>query len=112
MVPSNNLKGINIIKATNILTAKSPKDNVTHGIPVEKKDKKKNKNVSIVDPKIEEVIGATNHFFFLNLSKIWTSSNWATRKADPEPMAILTEIKSAKCDENKSVKLTPNIKPI
>ena len=33
-VPINNLKGINIIKATNILTAKSPKDNVNHGIPV------------------------------------------------------------------------------
>ena len=34
MVPSNNLKGINIIKATNIFTTKSPKDNVNHGTPV------------------------------------------------------------------------------
>jgi hypothetical protein len=33
-VPSNNLKGINITKATNILTARSPKDKVTQGTPV------------------------------------------------------------------------------
>ena len=33
-VPNNNLNGINIAKATNILTAKSPRDKVTHGIPV------------------------------------------------------------------------------
>ena len=33
-MPNNNLKGINIIKATIILTTKSPKDSVTHGIPV------------------------------------------------------------------------------
>jgi hypothetical protein len=33
-VPNNNLKGININKATKILTAKSPKDKVTQGIPV------------------------------------------------------------------------------
>ena len=33
-VPINNLNGINIIKATNILTAKSPKERVIQGIPV------------------------------------------------------------------------------
>ena len=63
-MPSNNLKGINITRATNILTAKSPKDNVTQGIPVAKKDIEKNKKVSTVDPINEEVKGATNHFFF------------------------------------------------
>ena len=61
---------------------------------------------------MEEVSGAINQSFFLSLSKIWTSSNWATKKADPEPMAILTEIKSEKFVENKSVKLTPIMKPI
>ena len=34
MDDNSNLKGININKATNTLTAKSPKDKVTHGIPV------------------------------------------------------------------------------
>ena len=34
MVPRSNLKGINIIKATSILTAKSPADSVNQGIPV------------------------------------------------------------------------------
>ena len=33
-VPNNNLNGINIIKATNILTVKSPKERVIQGIPV------------------------------------------------------------------------------
>ena len=33
-VDNSNLKGISINNATNILTAKSPKDKVTHGIPV------------------------------------------------------------------------------
>ena len=33
-VPSNNLKGINITRATNIFTARSPNDKVTQGIPV------------------------------------------------------------------------------
>ena len=59
--------------------------------------------MSTVDPINEEVKGATNHFFFLNLSKICTSNNCATIKAVPDPMAILIEIKSAKLVENKSV---------
>ena len=44
----------------------------------------------------DDVKGATNHFFFLNLSKICTSNNCAPRNAVPDPIAILTEIKSAK----------------
>ena len=57
-------------------------------------DKYENKNVSTIEPINEDVNGATNHFFILNWSKIWTSSNWAIIKAVPEPIAILTEIKS------------------
>ena len=56
--------------------------------------------------------GATNQLFFLSLSKICTSINCATKKAVPEPIAILTEIKSVKFVENKRVKLTPIAKPI
>ena len=56
--------------------------------------------------------GATNQLFFLNLSKICTSINCATKKAVPDPIAILTEIKSVKLVENKRVKLTPIAKPI
>ena len=33
-IPSNNLKGMSIIKATKIFTTKSTKDNVIQGIPV------------------------------------------------------------------------------
>ena len=60
----------------------------------------------------DDVKGATNHFFFLNLSKICTSNNCATINAVPDPMAILTEIKSAKFVENKNVKVIPIIKPV
>ena len=70
MLPSNNLKGINIIKATNIFTVKSPKDNVNQGMPVAQKDIEKNKKVSTVDPINDEVKGAINHFFLRNLSNI------------------------------------------
>ena len=34
MAPNNSLNGISINNATNTLTVKSPKDKVTHGIPV------------------------------------------------------------------------------
>ena len=53
----------------------------------------KNKNVSITDPTNEDVRGAINQAFLLSLSKILTSINCATRKAIPEPKAILIEIK-------------------
>ena len=58
------------------------------------KDIEKNKRVSTKEPKIDEAKGATNHLFFLNLSNICISSNWAIKNADPEPTAILNEIKS------------------
>ena len=35
----------------------------------------KNKKVSTIDPTKDDVNGATNHFFFLNWSKIFTSNN-------------------------------------
>ena len=38
--------------------------------------------------------GATNHIFFLSLSKICTSTNCAKRNATPDAKAILIEIKS------------------
>ena len=66
----------------------------------------KNKKVSSVEANIDDVNGAIYHFFFLSLSKIFTSNNCATKKAVPEPIAILIEIKSAKFVENKSVRLT------
>ena len=60
----------------------------------------------------DDVKGATNHLFFLNWSKIWTSNSWATIKAVPDPIAILIEIKSAKFVENIKVKVIPIKKPI
>ena len=72
----------------------------------------KNRKVSIVEPIKDDVKGAINHFFFLNLSKICTSINWATIKAVPEPIAILIEIKSVKFVENKTVKQIPIANPI
>ena len=29
-----------------------------------------------------------NHLFFLSLSNTWTSKSWATKNADPDPIAI------------------------
>ena len=45
---------------------RSPKASDTQGIPVPKKEIEKNKKVSIIDPQIEEVTGATNHLLNLN----------------------------------------------
>ena len=59
----------------------------------------KNKKVSIVEPSVEDVKGATYHIFFLNLSKTCTSINWATKNAVPDPMAILIEIRFEKLVE-------------
>ena len=72
---------------------------------------KKNKKVSIVDPIKDEAKGAINHWCLLSLSKTWTSKIWATKKAVPEPKAILIEMKSAKSVENKTVKLIPMKNP-
>ena len=85
---------MSIAKATNSLTPKSPKERVIHGIPVPANDIEKNKKVSTTEPKIDDANGATNHLFFLNLSNIWISNICAIKKADPEPIAILKEIKS------------------
>lgn len=46
-------------------TNKSPNASDTQEIPVPKKEIEKNKKVSIIDPKIDEVKGATNHTLFL-----------------------------------------------
>jgi len=54
----------------------------------------KNKKVSMIEPINDEANGAINHIFFLNLSKICTSINCATKNAVPDPIAILIEIKS------------------
>ena len=56
--------------------------------------------MSTVEPIIDDVSGATNHIFHLNLSKIFTSINCAIKKAVPDPIAILIEIKSEKFVEN------------
>ena len=72
----------------------------------------KNKKVSMVDPIKEDVRGATNHFFFLNWSNIWTSKSWAIINAVPDPIAILIEIRSVKFVENINVNKIPIEKPM
>ena len=92
-------------------TNKSPNASDTQEIPVPKKEIEKNKKVSIIDPKIDEVKGATNHTLFLKRWKISISIDWATRKAVPEPIAILIEIRSWKFVETRTVNATPVVKP-
>ena len=48
----------------------------------------------MLDPINDDIKGAANQIFFLSLSKILTSISCATRKAVPDPIAILIEIKS------------------
>ena len=60
----------------------------------------KNIKVSTVDPIKEDIRGATNHFFCLNWSNIWTSKSWAIINAVPDPIAIRIEIRSVKFVEN------------
>ena len=107
----NNLNGISITNATKSLTARSPKERVTQGNSVPAKAIEKNKKVSIIDPIDEDISGATYQLFFLSLSKIWTSSNCATKKAEPEPIAILIDIRSAKFVEKNKVNKIPIKKP-
>ena len=57
----NNLNGISIKIAIKNFTNKSPNASVIQGIPVPKNEIEKNKKVSMIEPKIDEVIGATNH---------------------------------------------------
>ena len=72
---------------------------------------KKNKKVSTNEPKKDEVKGAANQIFFLSLSNIWTSNNWAIKKAVPDPIAILIDIKSEKFVEKNKVNAIPRAKP-
>ena len=69
---------------------------------------KKNNIVSTKEPRREDANGATNHIFFLSASKTWTSKSCAIKNAVPEPIAILSEIKSLKFLENNKVNATPN----
>ena len=71
----------------------------------------KNKKVSSVEANIDDVNGAIYHFFFLNISKICTSSNWAEIKAMQDQIEILIEIKSEKFVEKNNVKKIPKPKP-
>ena len=45
------------------------------------------------------------------MSKIFTSNNWATRNAVPDPIAILIEIRSSKFVEKYKVNKMPEKKP-
>ena len=78
---------------------------------VPKNEIEKNKNVSIIEPRTDEVIGATNQALFLSRWKISMSTNCATRKAVPDPIAILIEITSSKFVETKRVNKIPTVKP-
>ena len=71
----------------------------------------KKRKVSTVDPKIEDISGAMYHFFFLNLSKIFTSRFCAIKKAVADPIAILIEIMSEKFVETNNVRDIPIKKP-
>ena len=108
---NNSLNGKSITRVTKSLTVRSPIDRVIHGTSVPTKAMEKNKNVSTTEPIDEDASGAIYQLFFLSLSKIWTSSNCATKKAEPEPIAILTDIKSAKFVEKNKVNIIPIEKP-
>ena len=73
MFANKNLKGISINKAINNFTAKSPKANGSQEIPVAQKAIPKNKNVSTIEPKIDDISGATYQDFLRNVSNILTS---------------------------------------
>ena len=108
---NNNLNGKSITNDTISLTIRSPKERVIQGTPVPAKAIEKNNNVSTNDPIDDDTRGATYQLFFLNLSKIWISNNCATIKAEPEPIAILIDIKSLKFVEKNKVNIIPIKKP-
>ena len=56
--------------------------------------------------------GMNQYLLFLNLSNMLTSIFCATKKARPEPMAILIEIISEKFVETDTDNITPIINPI
>ena len=64
-----------------------------------------------MEPIKDDVIGAIYHDFFLKTSKTLTSSNWAIKKAVPDPKAILIDMKSSKLVEKNNVSNTPVRKP-
>ena len=66
----NSRNGISIKIAIKNFTNKSPKASVTQGTSVPKNEMEKNKKVSIIEPKIDEVIGAINHTLCLKRWKI------------------------------------------
>ena len=68
--------------------------------------------MSIAEPIKEETNGATNQTLSLNLSNTCTSNNCAVKKAMPDPIAILLDIKFEKSVEKYKVKNRPNTKPI
>ena len=103
MLDNKSLKGININNAINIFTPKSPKANEIQDIFVAQKAIEKNKNVSTIEPKTEEVNGAMYQDFFLKISKIFISRFCAIKIATPEPIAILIEIVSEKFVETNKV---------
>ena len=112
MLDNKSLKGININNAINIFTPKSPKANEIQDIFVAQKAIEKNKNVSTIEPKTEEVNGAMYQDFFLIISKIFISRFCAIKNATPEPIAILIEIVSEKFVETNKVKRIPTKNPI
>ena len=57
-------------------------------MPVPKKEIEKNKNVSIIEPKIDEVIGAINQTLFLSFWKISISISCAAKKAQKLKVSI------------------------
>ena len=62
---------------------------------------------------IEDKKGGINQcLWFLNLLKILASSNWAVKKATPEPITILKEIKSNWLNEKYNETAIPHTKPI
>ena len=72
---------------------------------------RKKRKVSIIEPIIEDVSGATYQVLFLNLSNIFTSRFWAIINAVAEPIAILIDITSSKFVETNNVKIIPIKKP-
>ena len=65
----------------------------------------------MVDETIDETSGGINHLSCLNLSKIFISNNCATKKATPDAVAILIDIKFNACNEKKVDITIPVKKP-
>ena len=69
--------------------------------------------MSIAEEIIEDKKGGINQcLWFLNLLKIFASSNCAVKNAIPEPITIRKEIKSNWLNEKYNETAIPHIKPI